>query len=223
MRCEEQGCPFVWLALALGWLIVGLSPIALAQSPDHDAGWQTLEQRGGQGEQCLVCRKAIHEEDVVEIRYKGRTFHVAASMLDVFEQSPDEYFQALQARSALFDERAHEGNRASWGWVALGCYALLGLIFAAVCGYLAIRRHHAPLPWFFAGLVGNVAALVLLLVAPPGNPANYPVSSHGPVACPACGAANHPAARACGRCQTSLTPQVASETARALASNGGAA
>ena len=50
------------------------------------------------------------------------------------------------------------------GWLYLGIYVLVGLVCAAACGYLAVNRGLQPIPWFFAGLVGNVAAIFVLIL-----------------------------------------------------------
>ncbi len=183
-----------------------------------------LDRRPGEGEQCLVCGQAIDGLEIVEVRYKGRTFHVAAKMLEEFEADPDAYFEKLQARSALFDERAMEGRQTQPGWLYFGAYVAIGLVFAALCGYLAVSRSLAPIPWFFAGLVGNVAALVVLLATPRGDatalPAGIPAGlakvpvTRLPQPCPSCGAPNHPTASACNSCGAILTPALEPETAR---------
>ncbi len=183
-----------------------------------------LDRRGGEGEQCIVCGQAIEGGEIVEIRYKGRTFHVAAKMLGDFEAEPDAYFQRLQARSALFDERAMEGRRAPKGWLWFGGYVLIGLVFAALCGYLAVSRSLSPLPWFFAGLAGNVAALAVLLATRRGDasalPAGVPAGlakvpvTHAAMPCPGCSEANHPAASRCSGCGAALAPAFEPETAR---------
>ncbi len=183
-----------------------------------------LDRRPGVGEQCIVCGRAIEGDEIVELRYKGRTFHVAAKMLGDLEGDPELYFQQLQARSALFDERAMEGRRASRGWLWFGGYFAVGLVFAALCGYLAVSRSLQPLPWFFAGLAGNVAALGVLLARPRGDasalPGGVPAglakvpATHAAVPCPSCGAANHPAAADCSDCGAALAPALEPETAR---------
>jgi hypothetical protein len=161
-----------------------------------------IEERTGRGEQCLVCGQRIYDSAIIELRYKGRRFHLAASMLEDFEQSPDIYFRQLQAHSGLFDETAITTPGLSKGWLYLGCYVVLGLISAALCGYIAIGRGLAPIPWFFAGLAGNVAALGLLHLAPRGDASGVPKGfakasrTPLPLPSPACGSANHPAAAA---------------------------
>ncbi len=217
-------CLTLLLMTAIGTTMAVVPSALVAQTPsDADTEeWQALGRRPGEGEQCLVCRQRIHGDEVVEIRYKGRRFFVAAKMIDAFEDDPDTYFRALQARSAWFDERTHEGRQVAWGWVAIGCYVLIGLVCAAICGFLAIRRSLAPLPWFFAGLAGNVVALVFLLISPRGDPASVSAASHAPVPCPACGAGNHPSSSECGRCQAALVPTVESEVTGTIAPAGGA-
>lgn len=204
--------------------MAGLFPGAAAQEKSPEEERVILERRPGEGERCIVCKQQVHGADVLEIRYKGRRFFVKAAMLEDFDADPPRYFQDLQARSGLFDERAVGGGRVSVGWLALGGYVVVGLVFAALCGYLAIGRGLAPLPWFFAGLAGNVAALFVLLVTPRGDlealPAGVPAGlakvpvTRRPVPCPGCGTANHPAATECGGCRRPLTPSVVAETAR---------
>lgn len=217
-----------------GWILLAalslagsaLGGAALADSGDdtQDPAPVELDRRPGEGERCIVCGVTIDGLEIVEVRYKGRTFHVAAKMLEEFEADPDAYFQKLQARAALFDERSMEGRRAARGWLYLGVYVLIGLVFGALCGYLAVSRSLPPLPWFFAGLAGNVAALAVLLATPRGDPASAPAGvpsglakvplTHASVSCPGCGAANHPSASACGGCGAALAPVYEPETAR---------
>lgn len=201
------------------------SPLIADQDPEREpAAPVELDRKIGEGEQCIVCGQTIDGLEVVEVRYKGRSFFVAAKMLDELKGDPDTYFEKLQARSALFDERAMEGRRTSSGWLYFGVYVLVGLVFAALCGYLAVSRSLAPIPWFFAGLAGNVVALAVLLATPRGDasalPAGVPAGlakvpvTRLPVPCPSCGTSNHPAAAACSGCGTGLAPALEPETAR---------
>lgn len=95
--------------VALSVVVAGARPITAAQPPPTE--WEVLDQRPGDGEQCLVCGKRIYGEDIVEIRYQGRTFYVGKPFLGDFEGDPARYFAKLQARSALFDEESLEGVR----------------------------------------------------------------------------------------------------------------
>ena len=131
------------------------------------------------------------------------------------------YFHKLQARSALFDEETNAAPAMATGWLYFGIYVLGGLVFAALCGYLAVTRSLSPLPWFFAGLVGNLAALLVLLVTPRGNPVSAPAVvpaglakvpvTHAPARCETCGRLNHPSAKECSHCNAPLNPTTPSE------------
>lgn len=217
--------------MAISLAVIGASafadvdPVDPVELPDA-SGWIIVDERPGDGEQCLVCRKRVYGEDVVEISYKGRTFFVGKPFMGDFEADPARYFARLQARSALFDENAMPPDRQmAFGWLWLGVYVLAGLFCAAACGYLAVCKALTPLPWFFAGLFGNVAALALIMFVrrrdaatlPAGIPAGFVKvpTTRAPVPCPACGRTNHPSAGRCADCGAPLTPTVEPETGRA--------
>ncbi len=189
------------------------------------SGWVVLDQRPGDGEQCLVCRKRVYDEDVVEIRFKGRTFFVGKPFMGDFEADPGRYFARIQARSALFDEDALRAVRPmAFGWMWLGGYILAGVLCAASCAYIAVCKGLTPMRWFFAGLFGNVAGLGLVMFVRRGDAAALPAgipagfakipTTYAPATCPSCGAANHPSAARCAGCRESLTPTVTAETGR---------
>ncbi len=209
--------------VALGVVAAGAQPVAAAQPPQTE--WEVLDQRPGVGEQCLVCGERIYGEDVVEIRYQGRTFHVGRPFLGDFQEDPARYFAKLQARSALFDEESLAGPRPmALGWFWMGVYVLAGLVSSAMCGYVAVCKARTPLPWFFAGLVGNVAGIAVVMFVPRGDESALPAgiprglckvpTTHNPKACPSCRATNHPCAETCGNCGGSLTPSAEPETRR---------
>ena len=193
-----------------------LAPAARAQ--------ETLRTKTAEGEQCIVCGAVMTDGDVVELRYKGRVIHVAPQLLEELLDDPDQYFHKMQARSALFDEESR--GEPSNVWLYFGLYVLAGLVFAALCGYLAVSRGLAPLPWFAAGLVGNVAAFVVLMVTPRGDTSNVPAGfkkvpvTASPLTCPRCGRLNHPSATTCAGCHADLSPAVTSDVARTLAGGG---
>ncbi len=204
-------------------LAAAVSTNAQAQ-PAESNPWTELERRPGTGEVCLVCRTPVEGDDVVEVRYQGRVFHVSAAHFPEFEADPDRYFARIQARSALFDEKAVPVATASNGWLYVGLYVLIGLVFAALCGHVALQRGLKPIPWFFAGLVGNLAALAVLLFTKaeaqvayvegvPGGLAKIP-TTHSPVECPNCHNFNHPAAENCIHCGYKLDPKIESEAQR---------
>jgi hypothetical protein len=199
-------------------------PESEAGEEPGDAGWVILGERPGEGEQCLVCGKRIFGTDVVQMRYQGRTFFVGAPFVGQFELEPDKYFAKLQMRSALFDERAVDARPIAMGWLWFGFYAVTGLLFSAVCGYVAVGKSLSPIRWFFAGLVGNVVAFVVLLLVPKGDTTRWPCgvprgfakvsTTRAPSRCPACGALNHPSAHRCGGCGGALEATVEAETGR---------
>lgn len=224
-RQRPSCCAAVGFLIAMLWSLA-LVPAVLAQeeaTADSEAStWQELERRPGEGERCLVCGMRAEGDEVVEIRYKGRTFHVKSMMLEEFAGSPDVFFRKLQARGALFDERAMEQKSYSPLWLWFGGYMLLGLLSAAVCGALAVSRGLTPIPWFFAGLAGNLAALFLLLLvgkrsadAPMNASLTKIPTTQAPVACAQCSATNHPSAAVCSACGGALRPAYEAEAVRA--------
>jgi len=170
-----------------------------------------------------VCRIRIHEGDIVEVRYKGRRFFVAAAMLDEFEANPEHYFAVLQPRGSLFDEAATQTTPIKTGWLIFGLYVLTGLIFGAACSYAALNRGLPALGWFFAGLLANIPALVAVLARKPLPGGLYDPApgltkihaTHTPTVCPRCGNTNHPSASACSSCDQRLQPTIEPETVRA--------
>jgi hypothetical protein len=206
--------------IASAWRILLLAVLAAGVHPPSEATGSTeevvvLEERLGNGEQCLVCRKAVRDDPLVELRFKGRTFYVRADMLDEFLRDPPRYFLSLEAHGGLFDEVAVTDveERAGWGWFYFGLYALAGLVAAAACGTLAVGRARPAWFWFFAGLFFNLLALVALLSSPRGGVAALPVT-RAPIACPGCGSEIHPAAKRCSACGAPLVPRVEAETVR---------
>jgi YHS domain-containing protein len=208
------------IALAL---FTALGPsVIVAQDDDtpEPTRWEVLDQREAEGQQCIVCRQQIHEGDIVEVRYRGRTFFVAAKMLEEFEADPERYFRTLQARGALFDEAARDNPPMRTGWLGFGVYVMLGLLFGAACAYLALDRGLPAWGWFFAGLALNVLALVTVITRPreAGAPAAAGLvkipTTLTPTPCPHCGNTNHPSAATCSGCGHALEPTIEPETAR---------
>lgn len=208
-------------------LLAGLlfpSVLVRAQElPASEPSWEVLGEKPGEGEQCLVCGQAIHEGEVAEVRYKGRTFFVAKKMMGEFQGDPDAFFRKLQAKAALFDEGSMPDRQISGFWLLFGLYVLIGLLSAAVAGYIAVSKGLEVRPWFIAGLLVNVLAILAVAVKskvavelpagiPPGL-AKVP-TTRKPVSCRHCGAPNHPAARACSGCGGVLESKIEPETAR---------
>ncbi len=223
LRPRNQGL-LAWILMVGGVWAACLAGLAGPQEGQtEEPAWQAIDQRAADNEQCLVCRTPIQTGQVIEIRYKGRNFHVMPEMLARFADDPDAYFAQLQARSALFDEGGTSQRLGSL-WLWIGLYVLAGLIGAAVCSYLAVSKSMNLLPWFIAGLLFNIVAVIAVLLVPGGDssiePAGIPSGmakvplTRSPASCPDCDAQVHPAASSCSRCGSSLQPLVEAETSR---------
>ena len=214
----------MWIMLAAGLLTCGLvvadgASTSAIELPDH-AHYEHMMVPGN-GRVCLVCSQSIDGQAAL-ILYKGRRIYLHAdACLASWRQDADTYFTAMQALGALFDENSVNTGEVTLLWLYFGFYMLAGLIFGALCAYMALNRGHPPLEWFFLGLAFNAFALVGLTMKrqgdlstlPEGVPAGLrkvPVTS-SPVACPGCGAANHPTANACLGCGVTLQPAYTSE------------
>ena len=223
-RAEAESCIAVSRAILVVLGLCALLPWSVttaAQETDSaQEAWEVLEERPAAGEQCLVCRQLIDYGDIVEIRYKGRVFHVSAGMVDDFKADPDRYFYVMQARSGLFDEASVETPAMSMGWLGFGIYVLLGLVFGAATAYAALNRGLPARKWFVAGMLVNVVALVVLLVSKreaerhERGLSKIPTTP-SPLACANCRGTNHPLASECSSCGHALRPSGEPETARA--------
>lgn len=183
------------------------------------------------GLRCLACERELTDADPV-IVHRGRTVGLCSEpCAGAFAANPDPYFAKLSPRGAFLDEDERPSGPVGRPWFWFGVYVVAGLISAAVCAYVAVNRAQPPLGWFFAGLFGNVAALiVVLLVVPRGDLALLPAGvPHGlgkvattrrPIACSACGRDNHPSATSCSRCGSAVVATVTSEVARVARAKG---
>lgn len=233
--------PFIRLILAV-MLWVGIAGVVCADTssgqcvwtPEEQAAqetsehpWRVLEVKPGQGETCIVCDTPIQAGNAVAIQHRGRVVHVNEKMLADWEENPSQHFRKVQAQSALFDEESIGINRMNFGWLGLGVYVLVGLIVGGICAYMALGRGLSGVVWFFAGLVFNAVALIVLMVwgsrggvdlslLPQGVPRGLVKipKTYAPHACPSCGNMNHPSAVTCPGCSAGLEPRIESEYAR---------
>jgi hypothetical protein len=187
-------------------------------------GWRVVGVKPGEGEQCIVCDLPIQGANAVQILHRGRVVHVNEMMMPKWRQDAGRYFRKVQARAALFDEESLALRGLELGWLLFGVYVLVGLVAGGGCAYIAVARGLAPIPWFFAGLVGNVAALAVLCTRPAADTSALPQgvphglvkvpTTHAPITCPACGRPNHPSTALCSGCGAVLSPSVEAEAAR---------
>lgn len=173
---------------------------------------------------CLACGTPVRASDRL-IVHRGRRVPLhEGECVEAWNANRETLFAALQPRGALFQEHEAFDSPLRHVWIALGIYIVVGLILGAACGYIAVSRGHAPIPWFFAGLAVNLLALAALLCRPRGDLSRLPggvprglakvPTTRPPRPCPKCGSENHPAARRCARCGGALQPAVAPETER---------
>ena len=176
------------------------------------------------GRHCLVCDRELESADTC-IVHRGRTVPLCTGMCaDKFTADPELFFARSSPRGAFLQEDPVEAGPMRGPWFWFGVYVVAGLISAALSAYIAVNRAQPPLGWFFAGLFGNVAALVVVLffvrrgdatLLPAGVPSglNKVPTTRRPRACPSCGRHNHPSASSCASCGTALQADVVSEVA----------
>ena len=179
-----------------------------------------------EGEVCLACGQPVREGQGLAITYRGRQVALhRGACLETWNLHREALFASLQPRGALFQEPAESPSPLKDAWFLFGAYVVVGLVAGAACAYLAVGRGLAPIPWFFAGLAGNVIALAAVLTRPRADLSRFPAgippglakvpTTLSPRSCPACGAENHPAAGKCIDCGGPLEPAAEPETARA--------
>lgn len=202
-------------------LLLFASPAPAIQAAGEDVGW------------CIVCQ-APTAAGATRETWKGRTIQVcSAACGDEWHEHRDVHFANLQARGALFDERAMSGDseRSLFsGWMWFGCWVVVGLVCGAIAAYVALGKGLAPLPWLLAGLAFNVVALALLATKPRADLSQLPqgvpdglrkiATTHAPADCPTCGRPNHPSAQACSHCGAPMSARVKSEAQRSHGKTG---
>ena len=207
-----------------GFALILWALVVTTEAAAAPAGRAALERTGLQPQElrphdrCLICDGELDADDGLAFLYRGRRITLDHLHLPQFLAEPSAYFSRLQPRGALFQE---SGGSMSNGWLILGVWVLLGLVGAAVCTGVALRKGLPPRRWFAAGLVANVAAVVLVLtraapkpVALPPGLARIPDTA-APYRCARCGGQNHPSAARCRDCGAGIVPTTDSEVERA--------
>ena len=172
---------------------------------------------------CIVCDGPAGP-DAIQESWKGRTVAVCRKCGEAaWLADRDVLFAKRQARGGLFDEQTDEHSLAG-GWMWFGLWALAGVVCAAATTYLALTKGIEPLPWLLAALAFNVVPLVLIVLKPAADLSSLPqgvpaglakiATTLAPIACPECGAANHPTATRCLNCGSPLESHGESEVAR---------
>ncbi|MFB3923794.1 MAG: hypothetical protein ACE145_18885 [Terriglobia bacterium] len=181
-----------------------------------------------EGEICLVCGKAISSQDATYLVNGQRVPLHLTPCFEIFGVNPAKYLIKLRPRGAFLDASA-AGLELSTIWLYFGSYVLLGLIFGALAAHRAFHVGRSPMRWLGIGFVANLPGFLVLSALPrleadtaAGVPAGLTkiAATYSPIACPACGAENHPSAHECSACGNQLAPRVVSEVQRAGLRNG---
>ena len=171
---------------------------------------------------CLACGTGTRESDP-SLTVRGRKVYLHSGHCEEgWLANPELMFAKLQPKSALFTEGEPPIWRGRTPWFWLGIYAVFGMISSAASAYLAVNRGQPPAVWFFAGLVGNLAALIVLYFIIPRQPAGSSTESilpgltkvgvtRAPRSCDSCGETMHPSAANCPGCGAGLQPLFDSE------------
>jgi len=188
------------------WLIV-LSALSYAQSrPKIEGPFQAKD-----GETCIVCNSKLDSTDLAFV-VDGQRVGIARGMEDEFLSNPLKYLTALRPEGQ-FSGRSTGSMRNVYFWG--GVFVLAGLLFGGACAHMALAKGRSGWRWFFLGFFFSAPACLALAVkengpAVPTGLSKIP-ATRDPVACPGCGAANHPAAAKCSDCGATLEPSAPSE------------
>lgn len=175
------------------------------------------------GEICVICGKPISKDDVTYMVDGQRVPVHKGACLGALAARPVEWLSKLKPRGAFLDASAAQLGLSA-GWLLLGLFVLAGLLFGALAAHRAFSVGRDPLLWLAVGFVTNVFGYAVLIALPrqelhavAGVPAGLGkvAATYAPVACPACGAENHPSARVCSGCGGALTPRIVSEAQKA--------
>ncbi len=168
-----------------------------------------------EGDYCLVGNVPIDDQSGLGMLLRGRRVTVHKTKLQEFKQHPEKYFTTLQPKAALFTE-ATELTEPNMGWTITGVVILALILLAGLSAAAAIRYGQDPRKWFIAGLCGNLLAPFSVRskgerIAPLPEGHTKVLRTALPLACSSCGYSNHPSARQCGSCKSTLAPVYESE------------
>jgi ribosomal protein L37E len=215
-------------ALAIGalWVaaLAGAAHPQAAPSPPRQltVGGRVLGARVAPraGDRCLIDREPTGPADPVYLVDGQRVALHWTHCYREFLKHPARYEALLKPGGGAFLFSEGYLSEISLGWLLLGLYVLLGLVFAALSAGHALAHGKPAVGAFFAGFFLNAAGYLYVCTRPSAKtgaevmrgkalwriPTSYP-----PEACPRCGAANHPSAKVCAACGAVLTPRIASE------------
>jgi hypothetical protein len=188
------------------------------------AGYTVLPAHAG--ERCTVGGDSLTEQDVALI-VRGRRVPLHRLAVQEFLDHQEKYFAKFEPKSALFQEDMSPRSGTAlggitYGWFLFGIYVLVGLVFSGLSAYVAITKGLNSRLHFSIGFILGPIGFLYVVTRPkaalheiPGGLVKVP-STSTPVPCPACGAMNHPTARLCIECRSTLHPVGESEVERVL-------
>jgi hypothetical protein len=167
------------------------------------------------GETCAVCNTPVTDKDVAYL-VDGQRIAVMEAMQEEFLRNPLLYVTKFRPEGMVFSAR--QSGSLNSGYLWLGMYVLVGLLFGGACAHVAMSKGLPSWRWFFLGFFFSVpACLAVAGKKPAADAPEVPdglgkiPATRAPAACPECGAGNHPAAHRCLGCGAVLQPSVSSE------------
>jgi hypothetical protein len=171
-------------------------------------------------ETCVVCNRTVPDGGAAYL-VGGQRVAVCPGCEREFLADPIGYLASLRPSNVIFDARTR--SYLSDGWIWVGIYALLGLLFGGLSAQAAVHRGRSPFKGLLLGLVFLLPGyLSVALRSPTGSAPVVPRGlrkvplTHTPIPCSRCGETNHPAARTCSGCDGHIRPAMQSEAETAL-------
>lgn len=218
---------FAFRRLLLFILVFSLASAVFGQTqsakPDT-LGYPLLPKQAG--DVCIVCGMELGAEGLA-ILYSGRRVPLYnGENLRIFLNDPDAYFSKLQARGALFDEKAMPaGAPIASGWLYFGMYILSGLFLGGLAAGVALRHRGNTFRALLIGFFFSLPGLIWVILQYKGDGIDLPDGLRklrdtvDPSRCIGCGAELHPAAEECPGCGQKRQAEMESEVRRAALSN----
>jgi hypothetical protein len=162
------------------------------------------------GDLCIVCDMEIDKNSGIGFLLQGRRITIDLEHVHEFFNNPEKYFYKMQAKVALYDERAIISDQINPDWFLFGLWIVIALICAAICANIAMRKGLNSQSWFYYGFVFNLFGLIYLTTLVNKSTHILPKRlgkinlTDAPLKCNACDQYNHPSANECSYCGNGL-------------------
>jgi len=107
------------------------------------------------GETCAVCNMPVTDKDVAYL-VDGQRVAVMETMQEEFLQNPLLYVTKFRPEGMVFSAR--QSGSLNSGYLWLGMYVLVGLLFGGACAHVAMTKGLPSWRWFFLGFFFSVPA-----------------------------------------------------------------